>query len=247
MSRHSRAWRSASSPRDRQRSRIVFGLIVIGVGLLALLDNLNLFDIRVVRPYWPLVFVLLGALKLQQTRHAGGVLAAAVLIALGAGMTLHNLGYLQLHLRDWWPVFVIAGGLLLVAKGLRPQSDADDPDPAGAEGVLPQHGSRLNAAALFSGNVLQNDSQQFAGGELTAIMGAVQCDLRQASISGTAVLRVFVVMGGIELKVPTDWSVVVNGLPLLGGIDDKSVPPMNTAKRLVIEGYVILGGLEVKN
>ena len=34
---------------------------------------------------------------------------------------------------------------------------------------------------------------------------------------------------------------------LLGGIEDKTVPPANPAKRLVIEGYAIMGGVEVKN
>jgi hypothetical protein len=53
--------------------------------------------------------------------------------------------------------------------------------------------------------------------------------------------------GGIVLRVPPDWSVVVTGMPILGGIEDKSVPPMAQSKRLVIDGYVIMGGIEIKN
>lgn len=232
---------------DRQHSRIAFGVILVVVGAVALLDKLNLFDSALVRPYWPLALVVLGLLRLQQTRHAGGYLVAAVLVVAGLGMTLRNLGIIQVQMRDWWPVFLILGGLLVMSRGLRPTvGKQDDAVPALAGGPL-EHGARINATAMLSGNVLQSDAQAFQGGELTAIMGGLECDLRRANIGSQAVLQVFVLMGSIQLKVPTDWSVLVNGLPILGGVDDSSVPPAQGGKRLVVEGYVIMGGLEIKN
>ena len=60
-------------PLNRQRSRIVFGAFIIVVGLFALLDNLHLFDSHLVQPFWPLVFVALGALKLSQSRRSGHI------------------------------------------------------------------------------------------------------------------------------------------------------------------------------
>jgi predicted membrane protein len=231
----------------RQRSRVVFGVIVIVVGLFALLDNLDLFDIRSVQPFWPLVLVAVGVLKLQQTRLSSGYLTGGVLIALGAAMTLHNLGYIHFRMREWWPVFLIVGGLYVVARGFRSRDD----ETGGRWLSRPQnqleHGSRVNACAVMSGSMLKNDAQDFRGGDVTSVMGGVDIDLRRASIATEAVLHVFVVWGGIAIKVPPDWSVVVNGIPLLGGIEDRSTPPLNPAKRLIIEGYVIMGGVEIKN
>jgi len=54
-------------------------------------------------------------------------------------------------------------------------------------------------------------------------------------------------MGGVEIRVPREWSVVVNGSPVLGGIEDKTIPPMMPGKRLVIDGSVIMGGVEITN
>ena len=53
-------------------------------------------------------------------------------------------------------------------------------------------------------------SSNFAGGEITAVMGGVELDLRNASIQTDAVLNVFAFWGGISLKIPSDWSVVNN-------------------------------------
>jgi hypothetical protein len=107
--------------------------------------------------------------------------------------------------------------------------------------------ARVDASAMMSGIVLKNDSQEFAGGEINAVMGAVEIDLRQAAIATEAVLHLSIIMGGVEIKVPREWSVSVNGSPMLGGIEDKTVPPMTPGKRLVIEGSVIMGGVEISN
>jgi len=99
----------------------------------------------------------------------------------------------------------------------------------------------------MSGIVLKNDSQDFRGGEINTVMGSVEIDLRQAAIASEAVLTLSIFMGGVEIKVPRDWSVSVNGTPTLGGIEDRTVPPMNPGKRLIIEGSVVMGGVEIDN
>jgi hypothetical protein len=41
--------------------------------------------------------------------------------------------------------------------------------------------------------------------------------------------------------------VVLEGTPIMGGFEEKTVPPSSVAKRLIVRGYVIMGGLEVRN
>jgi predicted membrane protein len=72
-------------------------------------------------------------------------------------------------------------------------------------------------------------------------------DLRGSSIQAEAVLNVFTLMGGITLKVPPDWTVALNGTPIMGGFDEKTTPAPNSSKRLIIRGYAIMGGVEVRN
>jgi predicted membrane protein len=233
----------------RQRSGIVFGAFIIIVGLFALLDNLHLFDAHRVLPFWPLVFVALGVLKLTQARRGGHVLVGGALLALGAGMTLQNLGLIHFEWRQLWPLALILAGLKVISRSFRPRGD-DGLGLAATPGQHDErleHGARIEASATMSGIVLKNDSQEFTGGEISAVMGHVEVDLRQASIATEAVLHMSIIMGGVEIRVPREWSISVKGSPMLGGIEDRTVPPMTPGPRLVIEGSVIMGGVEISN
>ncbi len=235
-------------PNHRQRSRVVFGAFIIVVGLFALLDNLHLFDSHLVQPFWPLVFVALGALKLSQARRAGHLVVGGALVAVGAGMTMQNLGLIHFEWRQLWPIALILVGLNVITKGFVARGNVGyRSSRVGQRDERFEHGSRIDASATMSGIVLKNDSQDFQGGEINAVMGAVEIDLRQAAIVTEAVLHLSIIMGGVEIKVPREWSVSVNGSPMLGGIEDKTVPPMTPGKRLVIEGSVIMGGVEISN
>ena len=236
-------------PMHRQRSGIVVGAFIIVVGLFALLDNLQLFDAHRVQPFWPLIFVALGALKLAQARRGAHLVWGGAMMVVGAGMTLQNLGLIHLEWRQLWPLALILFGLNVISKSFRPRGDAAIclTSEAGQNAQRLEHGSRIDASATMSGIVLKNDSQEFTGGSINAVMGAVEIDLRQAAIATEAVLHLSIIMGGVDIKVPRDWSISVQGSPMLGGIEDKTVPPMTPGKRLVIEGSVIMGGVEISN
>ena len=237
-------------PHHRQRSRIVLGAFIIVVGVFALLDNLHLFDSHLVQPFWPLVFVALGALQLSQARHPQQAVLGGALVVVGAGLTLQNLGLFQLHMRDLWPVILIFVGLNVLTRGFRHRGVAGAIGyraPQGPRDERFEHGARIDASAMMSGIALKNDSQEFSGGEINVVMGSVEIDLRQAAITTEAVLEVSVVMGGVEIKVPREWSVSVQGTPVLGGIEDKTVPPMMPGKRLIVDGSVVMGGVEITN
>ncbi len=234
-------------PDYRQRSRIVFGAFILAVGVFALLDNLHLFDARLVQPFWPLVFVALGALNLANPHRPGRLLVGGGLVLAGAGMTLQNLGLFHFEWHQLWPLALILLGVSVIFRGFGRGNGFARGASLGQRNERDEHGSRISASATLSGIVLRNDSPEFTGGEVSAVMGGVEIDLRQAVIATEAVLHLSVIMGGVEIRVPREWSVVILGTPLLGGIEDKTVPPMMPGKRLVIEGGVIMGGVEITN
>ncbi len=229
---------------NRDQTRIVLGAFIVLVGVLALADNLFQFNTRQVLQFWPTVFVLVGVMNISQTRQPAGYLLGGVMIALGVLMTLSNLGLISFHLRDWWPVFLIAAGIAMISRGsLRRNPDAAQ-QLGGASSLAD---SDINAIAVMSGNKLTVVSRDFRQGEATAVMGGVEIDFRQAAVQTEAHLRAFAFWGGIQLRVPTDWSVECRVVSILGGMEDKTIPTAQATKRLVIEGFVMMGGIVIKN
>jgi len=56
-------------------------------------------------------------------------------------------------------------------------------------------------------------------------------------------------MGGVEIRVPENWKLVIEVSPILGGIEDKrnSSVEQDEERILVIKGFCLFGGLEVRN
>jgi hypothetical protein len=80
-------------------------------------------------------------------------------------------------------------------------------------------------------------------------MGGVELDFRDSSMQGEqATIDLFVMMGGVDLRIPQNW-VVVNDLDLLmGGVDDKTRPASAAkANRLLLRGTVVMGGVNIRN
>jgi len=228
--------------KQHNQSQVLLGAFVLILGALFLLDNLRIFSTRDIIAFWPMVFVAVGALKLFQShasRDRNGYVIGGAFVLVGTLMTLHQAGVIYFRMRDWWPAILIVVGGLVLWRGLD-RGQTSSPGATGGDG-------HLSGFAFMSGNKQRLAGEVFRGAEATAVMGGVEMDLRQAKLEGEARINVFAFWGGIEIKVPQDWCVVLKGMPLLGGIEDKTLPPMNTDKRLIIEGYAIMGGVEVKN
>jgi hypothetical protein len=235
------------SPTTRRRgptSQVLIGLMVVAVGVLFTLDNLDIVDASAYLQFWPVAFVLIGGLKLWHASQDGhGWFGGLFFVAIGAWMLLERVVYVTINARDLLPLFLVFVGGYMVWRGFGGTRRGGRP----ADGH-----SRFSALAIMGGVARRSNSQTFAGADLTVIMGGCEIDLRQASIApGTeAVIDVFAFWGGIDIKVPEDWVVVVRAIPLMGGVEDKTRtpnPPLAVEKRLVISGIVVMGGVAVKN
>lgn len=243
------------------RAQMVLGLLVVVVGLLFLVDNLGWIDLDIRRLVVPAALLVAGVLKLTQTRTNSGNVVGVVLVCVGSVGVLRGIGFLDFEWRDLWPVAMIAAGVAIVYKASNAASaDAtgsgdkaaayqDFKAPDGGAGTNGAHGDDqlVNVTSVMGASNRRVSTPDFRGGEVTAILGSSDLDLRQASIDGEAVLNVFSFLGGITIKVPVDWVIVMEGTAILGGYEEKTAPPTGNHKRLIVRGYAILGGLEVRN
>jgi hypothetical protein len=233
----------------RASSQVVLGLLVIGLGVLFLLDNLGILDSRHAVGFWPLAFLIGGTMVLTGNGPRSGSYIGVVLIGVGVLMILGRLGILYISWGTLWPLALIVLGGLVLYRSLGPgrvghpggvSLDKDGGVNAGADDIV-------DIVAVLGGFERRLTTRDFRGGEITAIMGGCMLDLRDASIVKEAVINVFTIWGGINIKVPTDWTVVLNGTPVMGGFTEKTATPPDGSKRLVIRGYALMGGVEVRN
>lgn len=226
-------------PPVRLTTHLMFGVLVILVGVLFTLDNLNLAHAEDYVRYWPAGLIAIGLAKMWQARSThdnpvGGVLFALV----GSWLLLGSLDYVDVNLFDFWPLLLVFVGSTIVWQGIRGRrqraaADAND---------------TINAVAVLSGVNRGTNSTSFKGGELTAFMGGCEVDLRNAAINGDAVIDVFAMWGGIEIRVPENWTVIGKVTPIMGGFEDHTrASQAATTHRLTVRGIVIMGGVEIKN
>ena len=224
---------------------MVVGLVLVLAGVLLALDRLDILQFNNILRFWPIIFVALGLAQIIQP--AGSSRSSGVwLIGLGA-FFLSTLSLGWVRVRNLWPLFLIAAGIWVIWRTSQVQA-ATLPPSEGAP--VPMSNALLNGTALFGGANLNSNSPEFKGGSLTAILGALEVDLRKASIppGQTAVLDTFAWWGGIDIKVPEDWTVIVQGMPIMGAFEDSTRQPSSGAgPKLLVKGTVIMGGLEIKN
>jgi hypothetical protein len=227
--------------RDRRRSsgQALAGLFLLIVGGLLFAQNLQLLDARSYWRYWPLLPLTFGLFKVA-LGHSQGEKAVGVLLAVfGGGQLARVLGYWSPDSLDLVSFALISVGLYFLYRGLlgRPEPDTSK-----------DSSDWISAFAVLAGFERSNNSQDFRGGDMTAVMGGCEIDLRQASMRAPSSIDIFVMWGGIEIRVPEDWTVELRGVPILAGFVDKTRPPaVATEKRLILRGVALMGGVEVKN
>jgi len=231
---------SGAGGRPRVTVQAVFGLMVIAVGVLFTLDNLDIIDAYEYLRYWPIGLVAIGVLKLYHAARGGqGWVGGLFFVSIGFWMLIERIVYFRIDAREIVPLFLVFLGGYMVWRGFGGRRTVRSDDAH----------STFSALAIMGGVARRSNTQQFRGADLTAVMGGCEIDLRQASIEpGTeAVIDVFALWGGIEIKVPPDWTVVTRAIPIMGGVEDKSHAPATADKRLVIRGLLLMGGAGVKN
>jgi predicted membrane protein len=228
----------APEQRMPMTGRLIFGLTVIGLGVLFLLDELGQIDASAVLRWWPAVLLAFGLMKLMGGRE--NLVSGGIMTLVGSWLLLRAMGVLPFGLRDFWPIILIALGGLMVAGGMRSRRRGP-----GAKNSA----STVSGFAFWSGVDRKVVTDNFEGGEISAFMGGHELDLRGAKIAnGSATIDLFVMMGGVDLRVPEDWAVTYDGVLIMGGVEDRTRPPAGEVRnKLILKGFVMMGGIEVKN
>ena len=233
--------------------RIWVGIILIVIGAGFLLDRF--YDIhfgQIFHDWWAIIFVIGGVMKIvnQPNKLVGGLF----LIAIG-GLIIAD----HLYNIDFWataiPLALIIGGIGFLLRerdnSARVQVKHTFSLGNNAKDSSDLNDEVINVSAVFSGSSHRVNSSKFRGGKISSLFGGVELDLRMAEMaSNEASLDVDCSFGGVEIKVPQSWRVVVQGTPIFGGIENDTMVTANlsdSSYTLTVRASVVFGGLEIKN
>lgn len=113
-------------------------------------------------------------------------------------------------------------------------------------------GDTIDVVSVFNSVKRRITSDNFKGGRITSIFGGSDIILHDAKLAeGEQVLDIVAIFGGVEIYVPRDWRVIVKTVTIFGGFEETrfrdSGTKMANDRVLVIKGFVLFGGGEVKN
>lgn len=221
----------------RSSGRIVTALLIVLIGVLLLGSTTGAFATETIWSWVPLFFVLVGLWAIWKS---GGqnLTGPVMVIAIAGTYQLRNLGFLSDALiGDWWPLFIVLFGILLLVgreRRLRIGVDTTSAD-------------EVSVISIFGGSDRRISSKQFVGGEAVSIFGGAEIDLREAAIeSPPAVIESVAIFGGPEIRVPSDWNVQLDVLTLFGAAEDsRPRGEVSETPDLVVTGVTLFGGVEI--
>lgn len=246
--------------RSRLNSRMIPGLILVIIGVLFLLDNLNYlyFDLPHVIFSFPAILIIIGLLILVNSDKKG---VGIILVVVGTLWLLPRIfPWIYINGGVIFSVLIIALGVYILSKRRRYSwhNHNYNKDMRGSGMVNSENTSdyspnidRLDDVSIFGGGHKYFNSNSFMGGNITAIFGGSEIDLTRCKLApGKQIIEVVAIFGGTTLILPKEWNVIIDVLPLFGGFSHKGFMNPNvvtdTESTLLIKGVVIFGGGEIK-
>ena len=241
-----------SASRSALGGRLFFGALVVMVGILFLLNSTGVADLDWLLNWWPSLIILYGVWRLVANRFRR-LFWPIVLIVIGAFLQMGQLGF-DISWDRYWPVALIAAGILILGGGLRRRSrrrrhsttgpnsstiiDVDVSTSQDAED------DTLHAVVGSQDRIISGD---FQSGSINIVMGSGTLDMRDARIvDKPATLEVSVAIGEVKIRVPADWNVrIVNSIQVGEAKDMRAGQNDDDNPDLIVKGSLKMGGLQI--
>lgn len=224
----------------RKTKSILWGIVLIALGIIALL---NVFDIEInlfFDGWWTLFMIIPGVISIFTDKDKIGALC---LTGIGVALLLSCQKVLSFDksLSICVAVIVVVWGLKLIFKdGIRNKSDK-------IIMKLKENGDSLKQyCATFSGQNLNFDGDVFDGADLTAVFGGIDIKLNNAIINKDVVINICSVFGGVDVFLPDNVNVKVSSNSIFGGVSNKKSKSENAQFTVYINANCIFGGVDIK-
>ena len=218
-------------------NRILWGVVLIAVGVILGINALDLLDFDpFFKGWWTLFILVPSVIGLLTDKNKWG---ACIGLLFGVFFLLCEWDVLAFDLL--WklaaPVAAVLVGLSLLF-GNRSKKDAQTAPAPSANVPL--------CTAVFSGQEVSYNGQPFRGAEAIAVFGGVDLFAANAVITEDCVVKATAIFGGVDLHLPSTVNVVVTSGGLFGGVEDKrKLPPVEGAPTVHVRASFVFGGVDI--
>lgn len=225
----------------KKRSNILWGVVLIAIGVLWSLNALEITNINYFFDGWWTLFIIVPSfigLLTEKNKQVSliGLLIGAFLLA-----SCQNLIDFEIIRKLAVPAIIVIIGISLVFGSLFTKKAPSTP------AKRKQNVNARNVAAIFSGQNVRFSETYFDGIELNAVFGGIKCDLKDAFIEQDCVINVCAVFGGVDIFLPDNVNIVCHSTSLFGGLSnhkgEKNIP---NAPTVYINATCLFGGADVK-
>ena len=136
-------------------------------------------------------------------------------------------------------VIVIFGLSIIFKKPIRINKEGNNGIFAGSKGE--------NFFAVFGGNTPNFNGVDFRGANAYAIFGGIDLKLQNANIRRDCIINLYTVFGGTDVVLPKNVKVIVDSMPIFGGVDNRFVSEVGeNAPTVLIRAISVFGGTDIR-
>lgn len=259
--------------RNSRNGKVLIGLVLLIIGAIYLLRDLDIFFFPYWLFRWPMFLILAGLYT--GAKHNFRKPTWLFMVLLGVLFLVEPYIYIPI-----WPIIIILTGVFMIFRrnhGSAQQvtwdarTDASQPnnvfdtqsnvnEPMADEYTKEKAASTsqssytgddfINVTSIFSGIKRTVLSKNFRGGDIVTVFGGSEIDLTQADINGRVILDITQLFGATKLVVPPHWQVVSELGAVFSGVDDKrrvfGAVQQAPDKILVLRGTSIMAGVDIR-
>lgn len=217
---------------------MIFGIIILGLGLLLLVDTLYpgfSIDFNLV---WPIVLMAISIYQMFKNKVFNVVMV--IFFYIGLFFFVKNLHIFTVDISNlFFPILIILiGVLIIVDRGINRRKKM--PLKFDKKGRIEYH-------ALFTEIDEKVAVKNFKGAVISSVFGGVDIDFRDVEIKEKEVyIEVNAIFGGSNLILPEGYHVVMNSFAVFGGNENKYENQSDSKKTIYVNCNSFFGGTEIK-
>ena len=223
-------------------SDIMWGLILIIIGIILGGNALDIFNINLFFDGWWTLFIIVPTfIGLVTERDKTGNIIGLI-IGLLLLLSCRGLFDFKLIWKLIFPLIFVIIGLSLIFKNNINKEVSEK-----IKKLNENLSSNDGYTATFSGQNLNFDGEEFKGSNLNAIFGGIKLDLRKAIINEDIVINASSIFGGIDIYTPDNCKVKIKSNSIFGGVsNNKKCNVDDNSYTIYINASCMFGGVEIK-